>query len=119
MTTYVTMRIYEAVGPDDGFRVLVDRLWPRGVSKERAALDLWAKDIAPSTELRKWFGHEDDKFPDFSRRYIAELNANPATPGFVSKLREHTKVTLLYGAKNTLHNEAVVLQSYLEKGGAE
>lgn len=107
-------RVYEPAEPADGFRVLVDRLWPRGVSHERAALDLWLKDIAPSAELRVWFGHREDRFAEFERRYIGELTTNPALQQLRELIAAHSVTTLLYGAKSPL-NEAVVLAGYLEK----
>ena len=108
----VAKRIYEPAEPDDGFRVLVDRLWPRGVSHERAALDLWLKDVAPSPELRVWFDHRDDRFAAFTRRYVAELEPNPAFAQLRSLVAEHATTTLLYGAKSPL-NEASVLVDLL------
>jgi uncharacterized protein YeaO (DUF488 family) len=108
----VSKRIYEPAAPDDGFRVLVDRLWPRGVSHERAALDLWLKEVAPSAELRVWFDHRDDRFAEFTRRYLAELDTNPALAELRGIVAEHPKVTLLYGAKSPL-NEASVLVGLL------
>lgn len=116
MTKFTTKRIYEAAEPDDGYRVLVDRLWPRGVSKERAALDEWAKDIAPSTELRKWFSHDPAKYAEFTKRYIDEVKNNPEAPAVVATWQKHDVVTLLYGARDTSDNEAVVLKDYLEVG---
>jgi uncharacterized protein YeaO (DUF488 family) len=107
-------RAYEDPKPKDGFRVLVDRLWPRGVSKDSAQIDLWLKEIAPSTELRKWFGHEVEKWAKFRERYFRELDANPDA---VEQLMEHVrkrKVTLVYGAKDEEHNDAVALKDYLE-----
>lgn len=115
MTKFLTKRVYEEAAEGDGYRVLVDRLWPRGVSKERAALDEWAKDIAPSTELRKWFGHDPTKYEEFAKRYVSEVENNPEAPAIIAKWRQQTKVTLLYGARDTNDNEAVVLQQYLEK----
>ncbi len=106
-------RIYEAPDPSDGTRVLVDRLWARGLTKEKAALDLWLKDIAPSTELRKWFAHDPAKWEEFQKRYQAELNENEEA---VTRLREEIRkgpVTLLYGARDQEHNEALVLRDYL------
>jgi uncharacterized protein YeaO (DUF488 family) len=108
----VTKRVYEPATADDGFRVLVDRLWPRGVSHERAALDLWLKEVAPSAELRVWYGHQDERFAEFARRYLAELEANPALEQLRSLIAEHPKTTLLYGAKSPL-NEASVLAELL------
>ena len=105
-------RVYEKPEKGDGFRVLVDRLWPRGLTKEKAALDLWLKEIAPSTELRKWFGHDPEKWNDFQKKYRKELKENKEA---VSTLKEHLKdsVSLLYGAKDEEHNEALVLKNYL------
>ena len=104
-------RAYEPADDGDGYRVLVDRLWPRGVSKDRAHLDLWMKDIAPSTELRRWFGHDPARWDEFERRYQAEL-AEPERSRLVDALADraaHGPLTLVYGARDTLHNEAVVL----------
>jgi len=104
-------RAYQPADDGDGYRVLVDRLWPRGVSKVKANLDLWMKDIAPSTELRRWFGRDPARWEEFERRYWAEL-AEPAQSECVDALAEHTSrgpLTLVYGAHDTLHNEAVVL----------
>ncbi|WP_165777193.1 DUF488 domain-containing protein [Bifidobacterium primatium] len=107
-------RIYDEPEPDDGCRILVDRLWPRGMSRERTALDLWLKDIAPSPGLRKWFGHDPARFAEFAERYREELDANVET---VASLRDiimtHETVTLLYAAKNPLANHAVVLRDYM------
>lgn len=113
MTKFRIKRIYEDAQSTDGYRVLVDRLWPRGVSKERAALDAWAKEIAPSTELRQWFDHDPAKYTDFAKRYIDEVKTNPDTPAILAEWRKHDVVTLLYGARDTNDNEAVVLQNYL------
>lgn len=108
-------RVYEPASPSDGYRVLVDRIWPRGESKEKAALDEWLKDVAPSTELRKWFGHDPAKMKEFTARYEAELDANQDA---VQKLRElvasHDVVTLVYSARDEKDNQAVVLQEYLQ-----
>lgn len=106
-------RIYDPPAPDDGYRVLVDRLWPRGVSKERADLDLWLKEVAPSTELRQWFHHEEPRFEEFRRRYEAELETNPAVDELRALAREHPVVTLLVGARDA-HNQGVVLEAFLE-----
>ena len=113
MTKYVTKRIYDSASTKDGYRVLVDRLWPRGISKEKAALDEWAKDIAPSTELRKWFDHDPAKFTEFIKRYEAELKANPEFNNYKKQWSKQEAVTLLYAAKNTTQNEAVVLEKIL------
>ncbi len=104
-------RVYEPAADDDGYRVLVDRLWPRGVSKDKAHLDTWMKDIAPSTELRRWFGHDPARWDEFERRYRAEI-AEPERSLLVDALAERAtqgQVTLVFGARDTLHNEAVVL----------
>ena len=107
-------RVYEKPAKDDGMRILVDRLWPRGLSKEKADVDLWLKEIAPSTELRKWFGHVPDRWKEFQKRYHHELENNIES---VSKLKDLIKkgaVTLVYGAKDKEHNEALVLKEWLD-----
>ena len=110
-------RIYEAVAADDGFRVLVDRLWPRGISKERAALDDWWKDIAPSPELRTWFGHKEERFAEFAEKYRTELSTGTAAPTHMVTVNEHLvageNVTLLYGAKDPKINQALVLRDWM------
>lgn len=106
-------RVYEEPDPKDGFRILVDRLWPRGLTKEKAAADLWLKNIAPSTELRKWFNHDPEKWKEFQKKYQKELKENKEA---VSVLKERVKqgpVTLLYGAKDQEHNEAQVLKEFV------
>ena len=109
-------RIYDEPSAHDGFRVLIDRLWPRGVSKEKAHLDFWAKEIAPSTELRKWFNHEPEKFKEFAHKYVDELKQNKiAVDQFLQQLHKHKTLTLLYAAHDPEINQAVVLQHYLEK----
>lgn len=107
-------RIYEPAEKSDGIRVLVDRLWPRGISKEEAKLDLWLKEIAPSDELRQWFAHDVAKWSEFEKRYTQELRENKE---LLRELREEIKkghVTLLFAAKDAKHNNAVVLRSFLE-----
>jgi uncharacterized protein YeaO (DUF488 family) len=102
--------------PSDGARILVDRLWPRGVSKERAKLDLWLKDIAPSTELREWFGHDPEKWVEFQKKYKIELANNNEPVAELNKIVKQNKmVTLLYAAKDEEHNEAVVINNLLSK----
>ncbi|MFD1429097.1 DUF488 domain-containing protein [Lacticaseibacillus mingshuiensis] len=115
MMEFIPVRIYDHVQPA-GYRLLVDRLWPRGVSKVNAALDGWAKTIAPSNDLREWFGHEPDKFPEFTQRYLAELDENPAVAEVIRTLQAANAPTvlLLFGAKDTSHNNAVVLADYLK-----
>lgn len=108
-------RIYEAPDTSDGVRVLVDRLWPRGVSKEGAALDEWMKDIAPSSELRVWFGHDPVKFKEFGVRYRLELKSSPALARLVEIARAKKNVTLLYAAKDPAVNHALVLRDELER----
>ncbi|TDE14219.1 DUF488 domain-containing protein [Jiangella asiatica] len=108
-----TKRVYEGPEPADGFRVLVDRLWPRGLSRDEAALDLWAKDVAPSSALRSWFAHREDRFAEFTTRYVAELDNNPALDELITQLRPHAVVTLLFGARDQRFNQAVVLADYL------
>lgn len=108
-------RIYEEPAASDGFRVLVDRLWPRGMTKERAALDLWLKAVAPSPSLRKWFGHDPAKFAEFQARYVAELDANTAVEDLRCICAEHPDVTLLYAAKDPQVNHALVLRDYLNE----
>jgi len=106
-------RIYEAASKSDGTRILVDRIWPRGVSKEDASLDHWMKEIAPSTELRKWFGHKDERFQEFSKKYEAELENNTElVKEFLNKPKSK-RLTLLYGAKDEEHNQAIVLKKFL------
>ncbi|MBS0936475.1 DUF488 domain-containing protein [Lactiplantibacillus plantarum] len=113
-------RIYTKPVDTDGYRVLVDRLWPRGISKVNAQLDNWVKEIGPSTTLRKWFNHEPAKYPEFVDCYRAELDENPLTASFISQVAEQltkTNVILLFGAKDEQHNQAVVLRDYLKDSG--
>ncbi|WP_420643831.1 DUF488 domain-containing protein [Candidatus Leptofilum sp.] len=107
-------RIYDAPDPNDGFRVLVDRLWPRGVSKEDAQLDLWLGDIAPSPRLRKWFGHDPARWDGFLDRYFAELDENSQVVTELFQKATSSNVTLLFAAKDVRHNHAVALKMYLE-----
>jgi uncharacterized protein YeaO (DUF488 family) len=106
-------RLYDAPSRNDGYRVLVDRLWPRGISKEKAGIDIWLKDAAPSDELRKWFNHEPQKWSDFKKRYFIELAHKQ---GILSPVLEKhgESVTLLYAAKDQQHNNAVALKEYIE-----
>ena len=106
-------RVYEGPETTDGFRVLVDRLWPRGLSKDDASLDLWAKDVAPSPALRSWFAHREDRFAEFTARYMAELERNPAVDELFAMLRPYAVVTLLFGARDPRLNQAVVLADHL------
>jgi uncharacterized protein YeaO (DUF488 family) len=107
-------RVYESVSTKDGYRILVDRLWPRGLSKERAAVDLWLKQVAPSTELRRWFGHDPAKWNEFRSKYSAELATHAEEIAQIRALAKRRRVTLVYGARDTEHNDAVVLLDYLE-----
>lgn len=110
-------RVYDPAAPEDGARVLVDRLWPRGVSKERARLTAWMKDLGPSTELRKWFGHQPERWPEFRLRYLAELQ-QPQKQAMLEDLRRQAAaktVTLLFGALDTERNEAVVIEEAVER----
>ena len=109
-------RIYEDPSRDDGVRVLVDRLWPRGLSREKAKVDLWLKEIAPSDTLRKWFGHDETKWTQFEERYFAELDEKGEILERVSRMSKK-RVTLLYGARDEKHNNAVALKEYLTVRG--
>ncbi len=116
MGTLRIKRIYQAKATSDGKRILIDRIWPRGVSKEKAALTLWAKEIAPTNELRQAFGHLPEKFSWFQQEYCKELQHNPFTEVFSAQIAAWLaagNVTLVYGAKDEVHNHAVVLQEYL------
>ena len=106
-------RVYDPTSDDDGARVLVDRLWPRGLRKEKAAWSLWLKDVAPSPELRTWFGHVPARFAEFARRYRAELAANDGAVEPLEDLLKRDRVTLLYAAHDAEHNHALVLAEYL------
>jgi uncharacterized protein YeaO (DUF488 family) len=110
-----TKRVYEDAEPTDGRRFLVERLWPRGIRKEDLRLDAWLKDVAPSAELRRWFGHDPARWPEFERRYAGELDARPGAWQPVAEAARHGAVTLLYSARDVEHNSAVALRSYLEE----
>lgn len=114
MTSIHLKRIYDPPSPDDGFRVLVDRLWPRGMSKEHAAIDLWAKDVAPSTELRHTFDHQAPRWEDFRHEYAEELTRTSALDDLRAALRPHDVATFLFAAKDTEHNNAVALREILD-----
>lgn len=107
-------RVYEEASKADGCRVLVDRLWPRGLKKEDAAVDEWAKGLAPTQELRKWFGHDPEKWKEFQKKYKAELKKNEAVKTFITDHKSEKHITLLYGAKDEEHNQATVLKDFLE-----
>jgi uncharacterized protein YeaO (DUF488 family) len=109
-------RVYEPAGRADGYRILIDRLWPRGVSHDRAKLDAWERDLAPSPELRTWFDHRPDRFEEFRRRYVAELREHRS---LLSDLRQRARrgtLTLVYSARDTEHNDAVVLAEVIRRG---
>lgn len=109
---------YEKASPTDGYRILVDRLWPRGMSKEKEHLNLWLKEIAPTNELRKWFNHEPDKFPLFKEKYLIQLQSGETNAAYQKLLgitKEYSTLTLIYGAKDDVHNNAAVLKENLEK----
>jgi len=108
-------RVYEPAAPEDGVRVFIDRLWPRGLTKKMAAIDHWMKDIAPSSELRKWFGHAPDRWTEFRNRYMEELRQHMALLDQIRDLAKEGTVTLLFGAHDEEHNDAVVLQEVLLK----
>ena len=109
-------RAYEAPAPDDGTRMLVERLWPRGLSKERAAVDFWLKDAAPSPELRRWYGHDLAKWPEFRRRYREELRAREPELAQLRRLAKDGPVTFVFGSRDTERNSAVVLREVVEEG---
>ena len=114
MKTSVSIkRVYALPEKSDGFRVLIDRLWPRGLSKEKAKVDLWLKEIAPSTELRKWFNHEPEKWKQFEKKYRDEIKKNPEALQVLKSKMKEGKLTLVYGAKEERYNDAVVLQNLL------
>ncbi len=109
-------RVYEPPSPEDGFRVLIDGLWPRGISRERAAIDLWARELAPSDELRRWYGHQPERFDEFGRCYRAELDAQRER---LTELRRHARsgrVTLVFAARDAEHSNAAVLVDVLQRG---
>lgn len=113
MSRVVLKRVYDPPAKADGFRILVERLWPRGLTKEKARVDLWLKEVSPSPDLRKWYGHDPEKWPEFRRRYLRELKANP---GAVEAIREKAlqgKVTLVYASRESRKNSASVLLEYL------
>lgn len=110
-----TKRVYEPPGTGDGTRLLVERLWPRGMTKEAVAMDGWPKDVAPSDALRRWFAHDPAKWEEFKHRYFAELDSNPATWEPILEAASRATVTLLYSARDTAHNNAIALKEYVER----
>lgn len=115
MTKVFIKRIYDKEQNSSSYRVLVDRLWPRGISKERANLNEWSKVIAPSTELRKWFNHDPKKFKDFVKKYKLEIKNNKEAENIFKNWKKQKEIILLYGTKDEVHNEAIVLKEILEK----
>ena len=115
MQPIVIKRVYEDASENDGYRILVDRLWPRGVSKEKAKLDEWDKNIAPSTELRKWFDHKEERLQEFAIRYKEELLQQEEELNRLRKIATTKKITLLYGAKDPVINQAIVLKNILNR----
>ncbi|MFN2274884.1 MAG: DUF488 domain-containing protein [Anaerolineales bacterium] len=115
MTQIDLKRIYQPYAKSDGMRVLVDRLWPRGMSKEKARLDFWAKEIAPSDELRKWYGHQPNRWLEFQKRYCAELNAQPDVVNDLVERIKGQHVTFLYSSKEEELNNAVALRDYIQQ----
>jgi uncharacterized protein YeaO (DUF488 family) len=111
---FTTKRVYEAPGPEDGARFLVERLWPRGLKKEALQAEGWPKDVAPSGALRRWFGHDPAKWVEFERRYFAELDGRPEALEPLLEAARRGRVTLLYSARDREHNNAVALREYLE-----
>ncbi len=108
-------RVYDAPSIEDGFRILVDRLWPRGLTKEKAKVDLWLKEVAPSSELRKWFAHDDTKWAEFREKYFSELAEKRDLVDIIVRKMKEGNVTLLFGARDEEHNDAVVLKDYLAR----
>ena len=115
MANIKVKRVYDAATPEDGFRVLVDRVWPRGVSKVKANVDLWLKSVAPSTSLRKWFNHDPQKWSEFKRRYFAELDKGPSDLEQLRKRAGDQPMTLVFSARDLQHNQAVALKDYIER----
>ena len=118
MTEIRIKRIYDPPARSDGERMLVDRLWPRGIKRDDADLDAWLKDVAPSDALRRWFGHDPQKWTEFKRRYIVELRHNPAAAELRKAVAASKSVTLLFAAKDNLHNNAAVLRDFLRSKNA-
>ena len=112
-------RAYESPEPSDGMRILVDRVWPRGIKKADAAIDLWLRDIAPRTELRRWFGHRPERWAEFRRRYLAELQEQPELVEEIRKAAHDGSVTLIYAARDEAHDNAIVLKELVSGALAE
>ncbi|WP_202552267.1 DUF488 domain-containing protein [Ginsengibacter hankyongi] len=114
MTEIYIKRVYEPTGNNDGFRILVDRLWPRGINKEKANIDAWLKEVAPSAALRKWFNHEPAKWKSFVEKYTDELKKSEAVNELQNFIKKHKIITLLYAVHDEQHNNAVVLQNFMQ-----
>lgn len=114
MKRFVKKRVYDKPAKNDGYRLLVDRIWPRGVSKEDAKLDEWNKELAPSTELRKWFDHKEERFDEFAKKYKQELKKQEKELKRIKKIAKDKQVCILFGAKDKKNNQAVVLKKVLE-----
>ncbi|MBX2985999.1 MAG: DUF488 domain-containing protein [Bacteroidia bacterium] len=114
MSKIIIKRVYESATKDDGYRILVDRLWPRGISKDHAQIKEWLKELGPSTELRKWFNHDPALYPEFKKKYIAELHNQKTELKRIADLTNKHQVCLVYGAKDEKHNQAVVLKEAIE-----
>lgn len=114
--TILIKRIYESYAETDGYRILVDRLWPRGIKKEGAHIDEWLKEAAPSTDLRKWFNHEPVKWEEFRGKYLHELQGSDAAKQLLSLIKGHETVTLLFAAKDEHYNQAVILKQFVDNG---
>lgn len=115
MKPIILKRIYEEPSADDGYRILVDRLWPRGISKEKAQIEEWLKELGPSNELRKWFGHIPEKYPEFKEKYKEELKSQTENLKHIIEISEKQQVCLCYGAKDTEHNQAQVIGEVLDE----
>ena len=111
---FAVKRVYERAGPEDGTRFLVERLWPRGIKKTDLHVDAWIKEVAPSDALRRWFAHDPGKWPDFRRRYFAELDSHPEAWEPIRSAGRRGRVTLVFSARDTEHNNAIALKEYLE-----
>ncbi len=115
MVSITTKRVYAPASKQDGYRVLVDRIWPRGLKKEQVAAELWLKDVAPSTELRQWFGHDRERWPEFKKRYFAELDHQTEAVGKLAQIAKEKSLVLLFSAHDEECNQAVALKEYLLK----
>lgn len=114
MSQIILKRVYENSSPEDGCRVLVDRLWPRGLTKEEADIEEWNQDLAPSNELRKWFHHDTERWNEFSEKYLKELHSGNYGKAFLKKHKDQEKITLVYAAKDEEHCHPIILKKYLE-----